>query len=822
MLARLRNRVPTLQRHRADLIAIGLLLAGIALVTAHRWHNDNWLTEYDIMTFFLPWFSFTGEQLRAGHLPLWTPHFLSGAPFAGDPSAGWWYFPVMLAFAVFDILDGFKAMVALQLVIGGLAAYGLARRIGLTALPAFAASAAYTFGPWLAGMTMFTTVAGQVNTWIPVALLAADCSLTAHRWLSRGAWWALAGFALGQMATSWPGQGMVTGWMLVAAWIAYRALLSPPNPARPWKTRAIDLVTTGGGTFVFAGLLGAAGILPRLAANAQSSIAGGDYSKVMGGDYQPPASVQTMLRQMLVDRQDYRPLSVGVVVIALAILAPVLMRTRHGVPFFATAWVVSVILALHETPLHRLFFLIPTFEEIHEHSPQRIVWLTVICPAMLAGATIQAMLEERRPARILWLVPFPLALLGAAMLWLYERGVHAGWLPVIATIVTGLALTGILLLAQGRPERRDAILRGGACLLIALAIVFPTGKDIVESLVRPQEVGAYLSTDAETRQILDTYISRTDPGGAGEFLQGQQDAGAIFRYVGFAGRDPLANRPSYSSRRLQPDVLAILVNARASRLGLEMIQGYNPNHILWYDQLIDAMNGGQQDYHWSDPSLAALQGPNQILDMLNVRYIVVAHNDPGSKVLLPKIAEGRKVVFQNAVVTVLENPTAFDRAWIVHDVRPENGNAGLAELANGTVDARTTALIADGQPLPKVSPIVAPGEDRVTIDARTDTSLTATATTDAPGVVVFSEVYADGWTVTVDGKPAELLRANHALRSVAVPAGTHTIAMTYAPHSLRIGLILSGIGFGLAAILTGATVALWFRDRRPPHATPPA
>ena len=38
----------------------------------------------------------------------------------------------------------------------------------------------------------------------------------------------------------------------------------------------------------------------------------------------------------------------------------------------------------------------------------------------------------------------------------------------------------------------------------------------------------------------------------------------------------------------------------------------------------------------------------------------------------------------------------------------------------------------------------------------------------------------------------------------------------------RVGLILSGIGSGLAAILTGVAVALWFRDRRMPHATPPA
>lgn len=811
MLASFRTRVPA--RFRADLVAVATLLVGIAVVMAHRWHYDNWLTEYDIMTFFLPWFNMTGEQVRSGHIPGWAFTYLSGVPITGDPSGGWWYFPVMIAFALFDILEGMKVMILMQLVIGSLATYGLARRIGLTALAAFGATAAYSFGPWFAGMTSFGTIAGQVSTWIPVAMLAADCSLTARRWVHRALWWALAGFALSQMATSWPGQGMYTGWLLVAGWIGYRAFLAPPDETRRWQSRVIDTVATGAGTFIFGGLMGAAGILPRLAQNAQSSIASGDYSRVMGGDYQPPATIFEMVRQMLVDSQSYRPLSAGVVVIVLAILAPFLGGRKWGIPFFATAWLASIILALHETPLHKLFFLIPEFEKIHEHSPQRITWLTFICPAMLVGATIQALLDERHPSTVLWIVPLPLAVVGATLFWLTERHADVGWLPVIAAVATGVILFAMLALAWKHPDQRERMLRIGACTLILLAVVFPTGFDIGQAVFTHRPTGDYLSTDPETQAFLQTYVSRTDDGGAGEFLQ-QQAGGELFRFVGFAGRDPLANRASYSSRRREPEVLAILLNARTERLGLETIQGYNPTHILWYDELIVAMNGGQQDYHWSDPSFAALQGDNQILDMLNVRYIIVAHEDPKSKELLPKISEGRTVVFQNDIITVLENPNAFDRAWIVHDVQHEDGGSGLTGLANGTVDARTTALIADDQPLPAVGPIIAPGQDSVTITDRTNSSLAATATTDAPGVVVFSEIYADGWTVTVDGKPAELLRTNHALRGVAVPAGTHTIAMHFQPHSLRVGLLLSGIGFGAAAALTGAAIALWFRDRR--------
>jgi len=53
---------------------------------------------------------------------------------------------------------------------------------------------------------------------------------------------------------------------------------------------------------------------------------------------------------------------------------------------------------------------------------------------------------------------------------------------------------------------------------------------------------------------------------------------------------------------------------------------------------------------------------------------------------------------------------------------------------------------------------------------------------DAKGkqLVVFSEIfYPKDWTVTIDGKPAELLKANYLLRAVEVPDGKHTVELAF-------------------------------------------
>ena len=78
------------------------------------------------------------------------------------------------------------------------------------------------------------------------------------------------------------------------------------------------------------------------------------------------------------------------------------------------------------------------------------------------------------------------------------------------------------------------------------------------------------------------------------------------------------------------------------------------------------------------------------------------------------------------------------------------------------------------------------------------------------GLAIFSEIYynvRNEWKVTIDGKPADMLRANYVLRALRIPAGKHNIVFKFEPVSVaaghKIDLISSVL---LVALIIGAIV----------------
>jgi uncharacterized membrane protein YfhO len=110
------------------------------------------------------------------------------------------------------------------------------------------------------------------------------------------------------------------------------------------------------------------------------------------------------------------------------------------------------------------------------------------------------------------------------------------------------------------------------------------------------------------------------------------------------------------------------------------------------------------------------------------------------------------------------------------------------------------------EPVAGLRPPAAP--PRVELVERAQTRVRVAVRTETDGLLVLGDPWYPQWRVEVDGKPAELLRVDHAFRGVRVPAGSHRVVFTYQDRALQAGLAVS------SATILGLAGLWWWRRRR--------
>ncbi len=89
----------------------------------------------------------------------------------------------------------------------------------------------------------------------------------------------------------------------------------------------------------------------------------------------------------------------------------------------------------------------------------------------------------------------------------------------------------------------------------------------------------------------------------------------------------------------------------------------------------------------------------------------------------------------------------------------------------------------------------AEGEEAVSLEETNTDKLQATVTVAKPGLLVLCDQYYPGWKAFVDGREAEIYRANGFFRAVAVTAGKHKVVFSYQPASLNGALLVVALSF---------------------------
>lgn len=802
---------------RADAFAALVLVAAIGLSLANRFAFDSWLARFDLYTFFVPWYAYLGDQLRAGDVPGWNPHLFSGTPFAGDPESGWAYLPAMVAFTVLPVLEGFEALAAIHLAIAGAGAYLLARSLKMRAGSSLVVAIAFSTAPLLQWNTYCCLVLNQFAVWMPLLLLGAEMALRASNARRAAPGVVLAAFATSQMFAGWVGQGWLLAPLLLAAWIAARGL---PGPAG-WpavRGRFARCVAVGAAILGLGIGLGAAGILPRLDVNLQSNLPVAGYARQGAeGILNPPWTPQHLLAQVMGSSYERRSAAVSGAVLVLAMLAPLLARRRHATPFWTALVLVTTILTLDTTPLHLLAYLIPGFRSLHEHDSWRIYTLAPLGFAMLAGAATEALPRLRGNRRFGLLMVVPLLVIGLAAWWIEPAEGFVGWPPLIAATMTTLVLVAVALApTKARTnggKRPTTAMPLATASIVVLVYLQPIGIDLSSSwLGWPAQPSwdRHWNPDPVVASSLRDEISPVDPGGAGEYLQQRLREDGPFRYVGYGGvLYPGANLPpNYMARRFEPGIRSILVNGRPMFLGLYETQGYNPIELERYAAFIEAMNDRRQDYHTAYVLPSGIGSP--LLDLLSARFVLLDASLPPDRDDVVALREGRQEVFRTERVVVLERTPAPPHAWVVHEARRAPTDEALALLAAGDVDPYRVALVESDLAQPLAVPSGGESSSARVTRYEADT-LSVAVESAAPGLLVLSEAWARGWVATVNGESAPVLPVDGWLRAVPVPEGPSVVELRYEPLSLRAGIVIS-----LVSIVGAAALLAWGARRSPP------
>ncbi len=228
----------------------------------------------------------------------------------------------------------------------------------------------------------------------------------------------------------------------------------------------------------------------------------------------------------------------------------------------------------------------------------------------------------------------------------------------------------------------------------------------------------------------------------------------------------------------------------------ESLGGYSGAKLRLYQDFLENI--------LTDPTTGL---PNQnALDMLNTRFVIAPGSIPG----LREVHRG-----EQTGLLVLENPRALPRAYFVGEIEiiPDAEEAWERLRSAAFEPGRTAVLHA---PLDmEIAPIDSASTASAVLLRHGPREMAWQVQTDGARLLVISEVYYPaGWTASIDGAETPVLRANHLLRAVHVPAGAHEVVLRFDPRSYAVSSAFSAASTAVAyLVLLGLLGAKWYRRR---------
>jgi hypothetical protein len=767
---------PSRRRLLAEAIGIAMITVGVAYwaIPALR---DRRQTFYEdvIVNWFGPQAHGLGELARRGiWLPIWLRTNYGGEPYLANTQHGAVY-PGNLPFWFLPTATAFEVVVVAHFVLASVAMWAYCRICLRTSMWAgWLGAICFTLG---ASTLAHITLGGQVE----VICLMPLTFFTGHMALERRTLrWVVAcavSMGLGFLA------GHVEEWLYImvalalygAAWILFRE--------RGGILRRLGqaVATLGGSVGLFVLLFGWQ-LFPSLLLSRQT------YRNSPTFRQQYPLPKEWALNALL---PDFDHVLVGENEAFVGLAATCLIGLAIAVRGWRDLWVrVFVLVSIGLGLLMAIGSQEPVYRFLYDHV------------SLLRGFRV--------PSRWLLLSAFGLCV-GAALG--LDQLLHAyvgRWRARLLHGVAGLAVLAVAALAALAVvdvvnNGRTTLVRwgmvaavGAAAWLIAGVRRVPRAVPAVLLLAVTVVELAHGRPSAEWRQKVPDQVYND----YGDNLAALSAQGG--RYLSIAGRpapDQLGEIP------IPPDVPQDPVSLSYYRAGMatripatpdtnlavqaETIVGRDGGFLplRWYREFYYAAAGGGGDLASGAISSPPSKWNWDTLDFMAVKWFITSDKLPASeRAVLQR--EGFRLDAQYGYTLRWKRETTT-LARLVHqvDIVPDSA-ARVSRLANRYPLLQRAMVETPVQVDPASATAAA---DDVQASTQLDGTVDVRVRTDRRSLLILADAWYPGWRVTVDGQPAELLRADHAFRGVVVPAGEHQVRFTYVDRPLQFGAGLAGL-----------------------------
>jgi hypothetical protein len=730
----------------------------------------------DLTTVYEDHLALARRAIRGGELPLWDAEIGAGRPLGGQ---GGPFYPTTWLAYMLPFWHSLGWSMFVKLLVAGLGMALFCHAIGLRRGPALLGAVTFAFS------TLFVTYLGHGHTadfaLAPWALLAAER-------LAVGARFSVAialGIALGLALYSGHPETSLLLAILAYAYFAFRVLelrRSPDGSAEPWPR-----VGLGVAAGVLGLLIGALALVPLLSVVGEGMrlsrsgpqhvtlrdlFVGATLPEIWGRtDKAVFHTGSSQVFSVFFNGRVY----VGVLPLLLGAVGFVRRPTPHQL-FFAAVAALSLLAALG-APAHTILSHVPGLSLVGSF---QYLWPMTVAVAVLAAFGAQRVLDgDESVARRGLFFGGVLALAGtvaALALRPHLLGHLAGGLRDVPTLrhaetspdaaaagslVRFLLLTGaglaVLMLAQRARWRRSA----------AIALVALSAGDLL------------LVDRGWWPAVPEATVAPAAPAS----LRAVQRSGPEWREAGLgvAFTPNLAERYGVLDARVD-DVPELKRYSRLfARLGGIVLPGFGETVLL----RIDAPQ-------------------HKLLDLLATRWVL----DSGPPAPVPT---GLRAGLSRPGDRLLENPSAFPRAWIAYTARHARGlDDALNQVAAAPAASLREAPVVEGASPAATS---AMPSTAATLQAVTADRVELAVAARAPGWLVLADTFYPGWIATVDGRAVPIRAANAAFRAVSVPAGAHRVVFRYEPGGILAAAWVSGLAL-VAALAALIGLALAGRHRR--------